>query len=281
VKRKLLYAVLAVLVVVAVGTVLSTVFLGNIIQAAVPTVGSAVMGVEVSLERAEFSVLRGKARLSGLSVGNPEGFDAPTLCKLDDVRVEMRPRSVLADTIVIDRIYIKAPHFTYQRGLTGSNVGVLLETLEPSEPDKKDKEAGEPASRKSEKKVIIHDLLIEEPRVKLGVTAMGSKTASIRLPSIHLTDIGKESEGASVREVLGKVFGAIGAGVTKAAGATVDVAKKAGTAVGGGVKTGAVKTGEVAGKAAKSVGQGAKAVGQGVGKALGGLKDAVTGGGEE
>ncbi|MBN1670267.1 MAG: hypothetical protein JXR37_04505 [Kiritimatiellae bacterium] len=252
-KKRIIYVAAGVVLVPVALLLLATAFLGSIVKSAVNEVGPAAMGVKVSLQDADFSILRGKARLAGLFVGNPEGFDAPSLCELGEMDVHMRVGSVLSDTVVIDRIYIRAPQFTYQRGLKDSNVGALLKQLEgeSEQTDKTDK-PDKSEKAKSGKKVIIHELVIEEARVNLSVTAAHKHAAAVELPRIHIRDIGKEKGGASVREALGKVFRAVAGSITNAAASATEAAKRAGEAAKDGILKGVAKGEELGGAAVDS-----------------------------
>ena len=175
---------------------------------------------------------------------------------------------------MIKRIYVNAPDITYEVGLGKSNIGRILEQTEgPAEPEKS-REAGG-------KKVVIEDFLIENGRIRISATLAMGLAAPIPLPTIHLTDIGKEKQGASPLEVIKQVLGAIVGSVTKVVTGTVGLVGDGAKAVGG-VAVGAVEgTAEVVGDGAKAVGSGAKAVGGAVvdvGAAVGGGASKVIGG---
>ena len=90
--------------------------------------------------------------------------------------------------------------------------------------------------------------------MRLSATLAMGAAAPIPLPSIHLTNIGKEEgqQGASAAEVIKQVFGAISHAITGAVTGTVGL-----------------------------IGGGAKAVGHGAGKAVDGVKNLFGFGGTE
>ena len=185
-------------------TVVIAKLLGPIIKTGVETIGSQVAGVPITLEHARVSPFRGGANLKGLVVGNPEGYKSPSAFELGEVDVKVNLASLTTDTIEVERIHIKAPAFTYEGSLKGSNISKLLEQLESEEKPEPQKETT-PVEEKSKnqgpgKKVVINDFLLADATVKLTLKELGGKTMDLTLPQIHLTDIGKNSAGASLQE---------------------------------------------------------------------------------
>lgn len=185
--------------------------MGAIVKTAVEEAGPSLAGVQIKLEKTHFRLLQGIIQLSGFELGNPEGFKTPCAIRVGEIDVNIDMKSLLSDTIVIRRIYVKAPEITYELGLGKSNIGRILERLEGPDAGKKP----DPGAKKAEKKVIIEDFRVEEGRVKISATLALGHAAPIPLPAIHLTNIGKEDgqKGASPIAVIKKVFVAIGKGV--------------------------------------------------------------------
>jgi hypothetical protein len=179
----------------------------------------------------------------------------------------------------------------------GSNLGAILKTIEskapPADTEAPPAEPEPPQAAAAEgKKVQINHLIVRDGRIGLSATLLGGSQATIPLPEIHLKDIGKEKDGASVPEVVAQVsralFGAIGqavAGSGKLLGKGADLA---GDALIGGVKAAgdiadeSVKVlGDAAGAAADTAAQAAgKSVDMAAdaGKAVAGAGKAVVGG---
>ncbi len=257
-------------------------FAGHIVKTAVNTAGPKALGVPITLKNVRVNILNGRFGLDELVIGNPEGFKTPEAIRVHEVSVDVKMASLFSRVLVVDRIYVGGPEITYEIGLKGSNIGAIQDKTATATPAAKQPEpADQPATPskgqpqpedKSAKKVRIDDFLIENGKINVSAIGMAGHDVTVPLPAIHLTDIGKESEGATFPEVLAKVFGALGGAVSGAASSIV-----------GGVGTigkGAVDLGVDSGKAAldtgKAVGAGAvdagKAVGAGAvdaGKAVG------------
>jgi len=275
--KKVIRGILVVLVVLLVMlVVVANFFLADIVKSGVEAAGPAVLGVPMKLESAKFALLRGHISLRGFVLGNPEGFKTDEAISVGEITVDLDVKSLLSDVIVIRRIYVKEPHITYELGLGKSNIGRILEQAggsaeegqEKAEPKPEEKKEDKPAAEEGGKKVVIDEILVEDGRVKLSATLAMGAAAPIPLPTIRLTDIGKEEgkKGASPVEVIRKVLGAIVGSVGQVVTGTVGL-----------VGDGAKAVGDAAGNAAGAVGDGAKAVGGAVADGAGKVVDGVTG----
>ncbi|MBI9020973.1 MAG: AsmA family protein [Verrucomicrobia bacterium] len=207
--------------------VVAALFLGPIIKAGVETAGPKIAGVDMTLGKASVNLLTGNVRLKGLVIGNPEGFKTPSLMELNQFVVDLKMSSLFTDTIVVKKIHIDGPQITYERGLKASNLSALQKNLAPAEAaPAKETVAEKPATEKKApaKKVVIEDFLFENGKVNVSITLAGGKQLTVPLMPIHLKDIGKESDGASIPEVINEVFGAITKSVGQAVASSADFA---------------------------------------------------------
>lgn len=217
----------AVLAVIAVIYFWSNV--GSIIKAAVEKYGSEITQAKVTLNEVDLSATSGEGMLKGLTVGNPAGFKTESAFKLGAVSLKVDTGTITGNTILIKEIVIQAPEVTYELANTGgSNLDAIKKNV-----DAFTKKMGGGSSASSDssdgKKLIIENLYVKDGKVNVSASFLQGKTLSSPLPTIHLTDIGKEKKGASAGEVADKVLSAI----TAAAGKSVaslnlgDMAKKA------------------------------------------------------
>ena len=259
--KKLLKILLIVVpILVIVGLTVLYFSLGSIIRTGVETMAPKVTKTSVTLEDFDFSLFSGKIDIKGVTVGNPEGFKTPSAFKLDRVRVVVAPGSLLSDRIVVREIYIDGPQITYELSLSGSNIGRLKENVEafagmadgaPAEPAEAEPESGEDEG--PGKKVQIDDFLLKNGKVSLSATVMGGKALTVPLPEVHLTDIGKESGGKSMGEIVSEIFAAVASSITEVASGAGDL-----------LKTGGEALQDSAGKAGETVKEGASNVLKGV-----------------
>jgi hypothetical protein len=233
---KILVGVLVVLVVVLIAAELA---LDTVLLKGFNTAAPGALGVSASLDNASLSMVRGRATLEGLHIGNPPGFNTDGLLDLASVSMRLDNASLLTDTIVIKEIAIDGLVVTYEKGLLNNNLSALIESLSDVE---KDQEAGkEQDDDKPAKKVVIEKLSIIGSQMNFSITGAMGQSIPLPLPPITLTNLGKETEGLTVVEAIDHVLRAI-------AGA-------AGTAIAGSSK--------LIGDAFGAIGDGAWAVGEG------------------
>ena len=224
---------LALVGVVLVSAVVLHLWLGALIKAGVEQVGPMVTGTSVTLKNVDIGLLAGRAQLEGLAVGNPKGFKAPAALKVGTARVRIKWGSVLSDRVVIEEITIDAPVVTYEGMLSKSNFSTILDHVQSSASTGPNPKAGAPpaqAAPSAGKKFLIKQLNVTNGRVALSLATgvLGNQSLSGPLPDIHLKDIGKDIDGATVAEALSAVFGALNeAGVQAVASAAQPLEKGA------------------------------------------------------
>ena len=209
--KRLLFALggLAVLALAA-GLALSAMF-GPAVKAAVEAVGPQVAGVPMTLGSFSVSPLAGRMRLRGLVVGNPPGFKTRSALELGDVRVHVRLRSLLTDTIVVESVLVRGASATYEIGPGGSNVGVIQRKAESFAGGG----SSEPKAGGAGKKLVIKDFRFEDGKARLSAGLLGGKALEADIPDIRLTDIGGQ-KGASPARVAADILKAVAGGVGKA-----------------------------------------------------------------
>ena len=188
--------------------------LSTSIKAGVETFGPKVTQTSVQLNDVDISILSGDGELTGLYVGNPEGFSDKDIFALDQIELLTQVRSIFSDEIVIDKIHIQKPHINYEKTLKRSNLKELLKNIEASVPSgeqEETKEVEEVADRPDEpgKNVLIKEFIIEDPTVSLSLLGVG---AMITLPTIELNDLSSSSDEIIVetlRQIISELSEAI------------------------------------------------------------------------
>ncbi len=232
-------------IVVFVGVAL---FLDSLVKQGIEAAGPKAVQAPITVEGVSLSLLTGSGKVTGLNVGNPEGFKTSFAIKAGLASVQIRPATVFSDKIVIKSVRIEAPEITLEAGLKGSNLGVILANLEAYSGAQGQ---AKPAEKSAGKKLQVDDFVITGGKVNLSMTLMGGKAASVPLPDIHLSDLGTGPEGITAAELSQKVVKEIVTGATKAAGGMIG---KTGEVLGDTVKGAGKSAGESLDKAAKGLG---------------------------
>lgn len=236
--KKILFVGGSVVAVALVGYVVATFFLGSIVRKGVTSFGPTLTKTKVELASAAISPFTGSGTLTGLVVGNPEGWSANDAFRLGKVHIDLEPFSIFGDHIVINEIVIDGPEFRYETKIIASNIKDLLKNIEEFTGG-----GGQAAATKSGKpiKFVVKKFRMANGTAKLGV---GPTAIAVPLPPIAIDDLGVSEGGISPDELVGavmkNVLGSIVAGSAKAVfqtGSTLgagaaegvsDAAKKAG-----------------------------------------------------
>ncbi len=230
--------------------------LDDLVREAVETVGTEATQAQVSLDKVEISLKSGSGALSGLTVGNPKGFNTPSAFKLGGISIKLDIGSIGNDPVIIKEIVINQPQVTYEVGAGGSNIDAIQKNVDAyakqfsSGGGEKSKSSGDGP------KLVINDLYIRGGKINVSAAFLKGKALSTPLPDVHLKDIGKKEKGASPAEIANKVIGSM----TKGAGSAVGALNLEG------MMEGATKA---ATEGAKAATEGAKSVGESLEKGMG------------
>ncbi len=260
VKRLLVF--ILVLIVLALAALFF--FAGPIVKSAVVKSGPAVMGVPVSVDKVDISLLKGDVLLQNLVIGNPKGFKTEHLFKMGRLAVKLDMSSLTKDTIIIEKIHVEQPEITYERGLLDSNLSALMKNMESAGPGE-----GKPAAAEKKpepeaapgKKVVIKDFLLADGTINVSATIAGGAAVPLPMPELRLANVGEDSNGASVKQITTIILQSVLSLVTKTVTGSADLLGKGVKAVGGTALEGVEKVGGAVGKVGGTAIEGAGAVG--------------------
>lgn len=204
-------AVAVVVIVVVVVLFVALASVDSIVKAAIERVGSDVTQTEVTVDEVEISLTSGEGTIRGLVIGHPEGFEE-RIMRIGEARVVLDIGSLTSDTIVIKEISVTAPEVTVEVSGAGTNVSRLQETLAQAGGGGSSS-GGNP---EDEKKLVIDRVTLADGRVDLKAAGL-DRGVGANLPTITLTDIGKDSGGADPAEVAKVILAAVSAAAGQAA----------------------------------------------------------------
>jgi len=223
----LMYGFFGVLGIVMIGFTVFYLRLSHIIEAAIETFGPKITQTTVKVKSVNVSPFSGVGTIRGFVLGNPKGFKTESAIKFSKVRIELDPKSVLTDVIVINKVLIEAPEITWEGGFGNSNLVKIQKNVEQFSrkfSSKKKKETS------TQKKILIRDLVIKDAKVNVSLTLMGGNAIPLILPEIHLKNIGGK-DGGSVAEVSSKILRSITGSITKGISNSPQLFKNVGAAV--------------------------------------------------
>lgn len=212
--KKLLIILGFLLVCVIIGLFIIGFFLGTLVKRGVNEWGPRLTQTPVTLEEATFSPLSGTGTLRGLFVGNPEGWQGDKAFSLAEIHLDLDPRTLLENPIVIEELLIERPEFAYEQRLTGgSNIKDLIENIR--------KATGVLEERKADPDAPERKFIIKTLRLRNGVAhvSAGTAAAEVPLPELSYDNLGVEEGGLTPAELSRVVLNDVLARVASVAAA--------------------------------------------------------------
>jgi uncharacterized protein involved in outer membrane biogenesis len=212
---------IVILVGVVAGVIVLATSLDGMVKKGVETFGPQITKVSVNLESVHIVLFTGSAKVIGLVVGNPEGYKMPQAISVGLAEVGVNPFSILSDKIVIRTVHVVSPEISFEGGLGGNNLSKIQENVNAFT-----KTGGKPSTKAdaspAAKKIEVDDFLITGARVHVRLTDLGGREMTLPLPDIHLTDLGKDTDGLTPADLTKAVLKAVTTATIKAvsAGAT-------------------------------------------------------------
>ncbi len=195
--------------------------IGPIVKTAAAVGGPKVLGVPVSVGSVSLRPFAGTLTIAQVKIGNPKGYAEDNAFAVEKIDVVLNIRSLMSDTIIVNKVAIDAPAISFESREGRSNFDTLLAHAKKSSAEEK---AKTPGAKKAGKKVIIEVFTLNGAKVAYSSSLTLGRAVPLMLPSVTVKDIGKDSGGASVVEAVTKVMDGIVAGLSQAA---AEVAGKA------------------------------------------------------
>ncbi len=219
--KKIFFRLVIVLVVLVVVGLTALYFsLNGIVKKGVERVGPPMTKTDVRLDSAALSPFSGSGKLSGLLVGNPQGYtNTPFAVQFGSVAVAVKIGSVFSDTVMVDSIDIEQPEICLEGSLAGNNLSQILANLKGTNTAPAAQPSAPAPAQGTSKKFIVKDLVLNGAKLRANVTALDKHLdEEITLPNIHLTNIGTADGGASPAELCRQLLEPILADAVKSAG---------------------------------------------------------------
>ena len=177
------------------------------------TVGSAITGTAVDVQSIFIRPLAGSVKVTGFTVGNPEGFHNPVAIKVGNFHVAVNTASVMTDKIVVEHLELSDVAIDFEYSFSnGSNLDALLKNVEKNTGADKKKAVEKPEEEKEpaqQKQVVIRKLILKDSKVTVSSKTLGT-TMSIPLIPIEMENVGEGSDLAgAIHEVLMRIVSEI------------------------------------------------------------------------
>lgn len=191
---------------------------GSLIKTAVETIGTEVLGVAVSLDSAEISLTEGSGELRGLTIGNPAEFGGSYAMRFGQIKLVIDVADISDELVVIKSVLIDKAELAIVAKGTATNLQAIMANLDSASADI----AGVAGEDSSEVKLIIDEFIFSNAQTSLDSDLLGD--LSVEIPDLHLMDIGRKTDGTTIREALQQILVPIVSSSTQAiAAAGLDI----------------------------------------------------------
>lgn len=190
--KKILYVFLAIFVLVGAGLYYVLSNLNGIVATLIEEQGSLATQTPVRVSGVDIKLREATASISGLTVGNPEGFDGNAI-ELGEFSIALDAGSLTSDTIIINDILVAGARLNVIQQGRNNNLQALMNNLSSGE-------AEEESSSESSTQLIIDKFTLEGAGASVSIPDL-DEMRDVDLPTIVVTDVGRKSSGATGAEV--------------------------------------------------------------------------------
>jgi hypothetical protein len=184
--------------------------LDRIVKSGVETVGPKVTRTTFTVEDVKISPFDGTGSITGLLIGNPEGYTSNFAVKMDRAFIQIRPSSMWSEKLIIDSILVDAPEIAFEGGQRENNLGAILQNIKAY--------TGERDQDRSNRKLQVNHFRLSGAKVHLKLSMFGNRIITLAAPDIELRDMGTGPEGVTSAEltelVVKRISSAVGTMIT-------------------------------------------------------------------
>lgn len=176
--------------------------LDSLIKATVESVGPKMTRTEFTLDEVDIRLLSGYGKLSGLLIGNPEGYSSDFAIKIDEALLDLHPGTLWNDKLVVESIQVISPEIIFEGGATNNNLREIVRNIEEF--------VGSPDEREQlDRRLQVNHFLLSEAKVHLRLPLFGKRNLTLTAPEIELHNLGTGPDGITSAELTEMIIGRI------------------------------------------------------------------------
>lgn len=186
-KKVIIITLAAVVIIIALGIGYVLTNLDFLVKMAIEKAGSQATQTAVRVSGVQISLKEGSCTIEGLTVGNPHGFELPHAFSLQEIGVDIDPKSITSDEITIDEIVVRAPEtFVEINADNKNNLNEIKNNL-PAGSSSPSKDKASPKEKK-ETRLFIRRLLFEKGRIFAKVVPL-NKEYDLSMGAIEMRNL--------------------------------------------------------------------------------------------
>ena len=187
--------------------------LDYIVEYGIEIIGTCAAGSRIRVSSVNISPTTGKGVVNGITVQNPKGFSNDTTLAIESVSFQIDTGSLKKNPVIIDQIRIEGPDVLFEDfGSDKSNVAELVDNIDRflNEWSERFKSDGR------RKRFVIRKFAVNRGRIAIRSSKTGSKTKTIPLPALTLTNMGGQN-GSSSSQLSKEVVSVFGRAIIETA----------------------------------------------------------------
>jgi len=207
--KKVILGLMLIIVIAVAGSVYYLLTnLDALVGVAIEKYGSEATQTSVLVDSVKINLADGAAGITGLTIGNPAGYDFPNAFSLGEVRASIDLQSLQEEPYIINEITVLAPQvFVEINEDIKTNLNELKNNLTAGSTgnaqEKKSQAAAEVSAK--EPRLIIRRVTFADGSIRAKVAALQNKEFKLKLPGLVMTNLG-DSKGATVTELASEIL---------------------------------------------------------------------------
>ncbi len=184
---------IAILIAIFVGITLT---IDGIVKSGIEDSGSKLLKTEVEVDDLDVSIFGSSGSMDGFRVYNPESFSDEPAISLNEIELDISLSSILEDTIIINRIYVKEPKIFFEQKGAEVNLKILNNNISTD-------------SEEESTPVIIRKFILEEGTIQISSELEKERNAETTLNRLELTNIGASGSNTTqdvLRQILDPII---------------------------------------------------------------------------
>lgn len=214
-KRIFFMLLSGIIVILAVAGIFFFMQMDTMAKSAIEKYASAILDTKVTVGKVTISATSGEGSVNDLVIANPKGFDTGHAYMMSDTHVKVDVKSLRSDVVMIDEVVMDSPDIVYEVTAHGNNFTILRNNANNYlTHGERTVTQGIIAS----KQVIIKDFYLKNGKVKVIAPALQNQTFIVSLPTIHLSNLGKDQGKGNLPQIMEQVVTVITNSVVSAVG---------------------------------------------------------------
>lgn len=196
----------------AIALITTWLMLDRIVQNRIESEASSALGVPAHIEKLKLDLFDGHLDINGMTIDNPEGFNAPFLIKIDKFELKLITSSLNSPTLDIQKFDLNGLEVNIEQKFINSNVAIIGKNLSRSKTDR------ESQGDRNEKKLKADRISISNISTNFFFSPLGGvvKPQVFTLPSLELKNLTSENaQGVVLSELVSKIVAEMFAAIAK------------------------------------------------------------------